>query len=154
MRRGRPLVPLSPDTVMFTSLHFLLEGKAPTLEKFGDSFGSALRRSCAPRSIAAAALVRARHRLDAQLDVVHLYVIRSKWRDQLQKFLIKKEISTDIHYPIPDHMQPAMNCMLQNTDLKNTEQLAKQVLTLPCFPELTTAEVDKIVYEINRWKPT
>ena len=56
--------------------------------------------------------------IDAQLDVVHLYVIRSKWRDQLQKFLIKKEISTDIHYPIPDHLQPAMNCIAQSTELK------------------------------------
>ena len=46
-----------------------------------------------------------------------------------------------------------MNCIAQSTELKNTEQLANQVLTLPCFPELTTAEVDKIVYEINRWKP-
>ena len=86
-------------------------------------------------------------------DVVHLYVVRSKWRDDLQKFLLKKEINTDIHYPIPDHRQPAVSYMFAGIQLKKTEFLAKEVLTLPCFPELTNIEVDEISREINEWKP-
>ena len=91
--------------------------------------------------------------IQAGYDVVHLYVVRSKWRDDLRKFLQKRGINTDTHYPIPDHRQPAVSHMFASIQLKNTEVLANQVLTLPCFPELTTAEVDKIIKEINEWAP-
>lgn len=92
-------------------------------------------------------------KIHADYDVVHLYVLRSKWRDDLRKFLKKRGVNTDTHYPIPDHRQPAVSHMFASIQLKNTEVLASQVLTLPCFPELTTAEVDKIITEINEWAP-
>ena len=43
--------------------------------------------------------------------------------------------------------------MFASIQLKNIEVLANQVLTLPCFPELTAEEDDKIIKEINEWAP-
>ena len=84
--------------------------------------------------------------------VVHLYVVRTQYRDRLRKELADRGISTDIHYPIPDHLQQSYRNARNDTwHLPVTEQCCNEVLTLPCFPELTEREVKYIItamYEV------
>ncbi|NND00774.1 MAG: erythromycin biosynthesis sensory transduction protein eryC1, partial [Gammaproteobacteria bacterium] len=82
--------------------------------------------------------------------VAHLYVINCAGREGLRKHLMKHNISTDIHYPIPDHQQPIFND--QKGQLPVTELLANQVLTLPCYPGLTGRQIDHVIECVNSWK--
>jgi dTDP-4-amino-4,6-dideoxygalactose transaminase len=66
--------------------------------------------------------------------------------------LAERGIATDVHYPIPDHLQAAYADPTRAA-LPVTERLAGQVLTLPCFPELTDAEVDAVIDACNAWNP-
>ncbi|HEX4884337.1 MAG TPA: DegT/DnrJ/EryC1/StrS family aminotransferase, partial [Casimicrobiaceae bacterium] len=84
-------------------------------------------------------------------DVAHLYVVRTRERTALQKHLAERGIATDIHYPIPDHRQAAYPDE-PAAALPVTERLAGEVLTLPCFPELTDVEADAVVEACNAWR--
>jgi dTDP-4-amino-4,6-dideoxygalactose transaminase len=78
--------------------------------------------------------------------VFHLYVVRSPNRDKLRSRLAAKGIGTDVHYPVPTHLQPAFQGFWNpNPSLPITEQLAVEVLTLPMFPWLTNAELARII---------
>jgi len=86
--------------------------------------------------------------------VFHLFVIRTKFRDQLKKHLEKNGISTGIHYPVPIHLQKAYKNKIKiPADLKVTELLAKEVLSLPIFPELKISDVKKVISVINIFNP-
>jgi dTDP-3-amino-2,3,6-trideoxy-4-keto-D-glucose/dTDP-3-amino-3,4,6-trideoxy-alpha-D-glucose/dTDP-2,6-dideoxy-D-kanosamine transaminase len=84
--------------------------------------------------------------------VAHLYVLRSKKRNSLRKFLEDNGIMSDIHYPIPDYSQPIFSNQFLHLYLPNTEQLAKEVLTLPCYPEMTQTDVEKVISAVNNWQ--
>jgi dTDP-4-amino-4,6-dideoxygalactose transaminase len=75
--------------------------------------------------------------------VYHLYVIRSDKREALQKHLKQSGIGALIHYPVPVHLQPAYN-NTSSGSLPNTEQAAKEVLSLPMYPELKEQEIDAV----------
>lgn len=83
--------------------------------------------------------------------VWHLFVIRCKERDRLQRFLSKNEIQTLIHYPIPPHKQKAYPA-LNHLSLRLTEQIHKEVLSLPISPVLTDEEVHKIIESLNSFR--
>jgi aminotransferase EvaB len=85
--------------------------------------------------------------------VGHLFVLRCRQRDALKAFLAREGIASDIHYPVPDHRQPALRDRFAGTALPVTERLAGEVLTLPCFPELLDTEVDAVAAAVNRWQP-
>lgn len=75
-------------------------------------------------------------------SVYHLYVIRCKSRDELQKYLADNGISTVIHYPIPIHLQKAYaDLNYKNGDLPVTEEVTKNILSLPMYAELTDEEI-------------
>jgi dTDP-4-amino-4,6-dideoxygalactose transaminase len=84
-------------------------------------------------------------------DVVHLYVLRSTARDALRDWLRQHEIGCDVHYPIADHQQPAYAADTPEWVLPQTDQACKDVLSLPCFPELTDAEIEAVVQAVNAW---
>ena len=77
--------------------------------------------------------------------VAHLYVINSPRRDELQRHLSACGIGTDIHYPTPDYRQVLFAGKYVDVKLPNTEKLCSSSLTLPCFPELTDNEVQKVI---------
>jgi len=82
---------------------------------------------------------------DALSHVYHLYVIRTPKRDELQAFLNSKGIQSGIHYPIPIHRQEAYRELASSAPrLSNTDAFAPQILSLPMFPELTEAQVDRV----------
>lgn len=83
--------------------------------------------------------------------VAHLYVIRCDDRDALRNYLIEQGIVCDVHYPIPDHLQPVWGKESARPTLPVTERFAQECLTVPCFPELTDDEVDCIIRHINAW---
>jgi dTDP-4-amino-4,6-dideoxygalactose transaminase len=82
--------------------------------------------------------------------VYHLYVIKSKKRDQLQNFLTSKGITTLIHYPIPIHLQDAYKELkIPAGMLPVTEDLAKKILSLPIYPEMTEAQIQYVADSIR-----
>lgn len=86
----------------------------------------------------------------ASAHVYHLYVIRSSDRDKLQGFLKEREIQTLVHYPVPVHLQPAYKGRLRGSDnLRETELAAKEILSLPMFPELDDASLSAVVEGIK-----
>ena len=82
--------------------------------------------------------------LEGEDYVAHLAVVLIAERDAVQARLRAAGIGTDVHYPIPDHRQPLWGDALAKVRLPVTERAAGQVLTLPCFPELTDKEVDRV----------
>ena len=76
----------------------------------------------------------------------HLYVIRTKVRNLLRKWLEKAGIECGMHYPLPIHLQPAYrsNPRIPRRPLPNTERLCRTCLSLPMHPSLTSREVDYV----------
>jgi dTDP-4-amino-4,6-dideoxygalactose transaminase len=90
---------------------------------------------------------------DYAKHVYHLYMIQSDKRDELQKFLAEKEISTVIHYPVPIHLQEAYKNLGYSTgDFPVTEKLSKTILSIPMFPELKEEEIKYIVDVIKEFQ--
>jgi len=80
----------------------------------------------------------------------HLYVVRTARRDQLRAALAALGIGSGIHYPAPDHRQPAWcGAAWARVELPETERSCREVLTLPCFPELTEPETDRVMAAIH-----
>jgi len=83
-------------------------------------------------------------------SVTHLYVIRSPHRERIRIALAAAGIGTDVHYPVPDHRQESVQRIaFRRTPLPVTEASAAEVLTLPCFPEMTDTEVREIAHAVN-----
>ena len=76
--------------------------------------------------------------------VAHLAVALVERREEVRALLSARGIGTDIHYPIPDHRQPVWGRRHADVRLPVTEDAADRILTLPCFPELTDEEVDRV----------
>lgn len=76
----------------------------------------------------------------------HLYVIRTRNRDELMQYLKANDIEAGIHYPVPLHLQPVYrNLGYHAGDFPHTEQAAREILSLPLYPELTHAQIDRVV---------
>ena len=69
--------------------------------------------------------------------VYHQFVIRSKKRDKLRRYLASRGISTSIHYPIPIHLQEAYKDLNHKKgDFPVCEFVSREILSLPMYPEL------------------
>lgn len=84
--------------------------------------------------------------------VAHLYVVCSQQRDALREHLRAQKIASDIHYPIPDYRQPVFGERFADIHLETTVRLANEILTLPCYPEMSDAEVDHVIAAVNGWQ--
>lgn len=83
--------------------------------------------------------------------VAHLAVMRTPKRDEDRSSLENAGIESAIHYPVPDHRQPAWQGLLETpVSLANTELLTDQILSLPCFPRMTEVEVDQVVTAVHQ----
>ncbi len=83
--------------------------------------------------------------------VAHLYVVRSKRREALAAHLRSNGISCEVHYPISDHLQPCHKGRFSHYSLPHTQAWCSEALTLPCFPELTSGEVQRVIAACNFW---
>lgn len=88
---------------------------------------------------------------DENSHVWHLFVIRTKKRDELQSYLNSKQIQTIIHYPIPPHKQACYK-EFKHLSLPITEQIHKEVLSLPISPVMSIQEADFVVKTLNEFK--
>jgi dTDP-4-amino-4,6-dideoxygalactose transaminase len=84
--------------------------------------------------------------------VYHLYVIQTQERDRLADFLKEKNVQTGIHYPIPNHLQPAVQSTSgQQPKLEKTEETARRILSLPIYPELEQEKVNFVCAKIREF---
>ena len=81
--------------------------------------------------------------------VAHLAIARSTRRDEARAALAAAGIATDVHFPLPDWVQPAFARFAPTTAFTATTDACAQVLSLPLFPELTDAEVDAVCEAIR-----
>jgi dTDP-4-amino-4,6-dideoxygalactose transaminase len=90
--------------------------------------------------------------MDGYHHVYHLYVIKTSHRDQLRRWLAKKDIQTQIHYPRPVHLQKCFLREFQNAlYFPVTESISKKILSLPMYPEMSNDQVEYIVKSINEF---
>jgi dTDP-4-amino-4,6-dideoxygalactose transaminase len=90
---------------------------------------------------------------EGALSAWHLYTIRVKDRDALQKHLEAKGIATAVHYPRPIHLQPAMAAAGGKPgDLPVSERLSREVLCLPLYPELPLDTVLRVADEVRAFQ--
>jgi dTDP-4-amino-4,6-dideoxygalactose transaminase len=77
--------------------------------------------------------------------VYHIYAIRANQREQLQQKLNEQGIQTGIHYPIPVHLQTGYADLgYKLGDFPNSELVAKEVLSLPMYAELSSGQVQTV----------
>ena len=77
--------------------------------------------------------------------VYHLYVVRAPRREQLRNFLEERGIDTQIHYPIPIHLQALYaNLGYLRESLTATENIAAEVVSFPMYPELTKEKIELV----------
>jgi len=85
-------------------------------------------------------------------NVYHVYPIRTKKRNALQKYLGLKSITTLIHYPIPPHLQRAYTTLnFKKGAFPIAESLAETSLSLPIFPSMTDAQVTYVSNTIKQF---
>jgi len=87
--------------------------------------------------------------------VYHQYVIRcarESIRDDLIEFMLKREIQSAIHYPVPVHLQPAyINRLGTLNSLPMTERASETILSLPMFPKLANEDIHKTASTIREF---
>ncbi len=83
-------------------------------------------------------------------DVGHLAVGRHPRRDELAQRLDDEGVATAVHYPVPDHRQVALGARVGPTGAGVVEQACADVISLPCFPLLTDAEVEAVCAAVRR----
>jgi dTDP-4-amino-4,6-dideoxygalactose transaminase len=82
--------------------------------------------------------------------VYHVYTVRSRSRDHLQAALAEQGIQTGIHYPIPVHLQPAYADLGYGPGaFPQAEAAAKEVLSLPLYPELSSQAVAQVAEAVK-----
>jgi dTDP-4-amino-4,6-dideoxygalactose transaminase len=89
--------------------------------------------------------------------VFYCYAIRVPGgrRDALRAFLTERGIGTQIHYPVPIHMQEAAQFLgYRKGDLPVTEKVAGEVLSLPMYAELTDSQVERVATNVTEFMRT
>jgi dTDP-4-amino-4,6-dideoxygalactose transaminase len=87
----------------------------------------------------------------SESHVWHLFVIRTKNRENLVKHLTGKGVQTLIHYPIPPHKQAAYK---EYSDLKMpmTEAIHDQIISLPISPTMDTSQISHVIQSVNSYQ--
>jgi dTDP-4-amino-4,6-dideoxygalactose transaminase len=83
--------------------------------------------------------------------VYHVYAVRSPDRDGLQRSLQAEGVQSGLHYPIPVHLQKAYADLGYRTgDFPVSEAAAREVLSLPIYPEMTSRQVECVVAAVEQ----
>jgi dTDP-4-amino-4,6-dideoxygalactose transaminase len=126
----------------------VLQAKLPHLAAW-----SAKRRGNAEyydRAFADLSDVRTPHVDPANESIFNQYTIRVDRRDELQSFLKERGIGTSVYYPLPLHLQPCFAYLgYKAGQCPESERAAKEVLSLPIYPELTTSQLDEVITAVR-----
>ena len=86
--------------------------------------------------------------------VYHLYVVRSQRRDELRRHLDERGVHTGIHYPVPNHKQPAITSLYKDIPaLPRTEAAVDKILSLPIYGEMSlddAAHVADLIADLDQ----
>jgi dTDP-4-amino-4,6-dideoxygalactose transaminase len=111
--------------------------------------GNQLRRSHATqydRALAEIARVVTPTQAVGVRHIYHIYAVCVQERDEVMQFLSKKGIGCGVHYPVPIHLQEAYGSLgYARGAFPVAERCARELVSLPMFPELTPAQVEKVV---------
>ncbi|HEX6574029.1 MAG TPA: DegT/DnrJ/EryC1/StrS family aminotransferase [Gemmatimonadaceae bacterium] len=88
----------------------------------------------------------------ANVSIYNQYTLRVAKRDQLQEHLKKKGIGSSVYYPLPLHLQPCFSYLgYSEGAFPESEKAAKEVISLPIYPELTTAQLDEVISAVKEF---
>jgi dTDP-4-amino-4,6-dideoxygalactose transaminase len=92
-------------------------------------------------------------RRNAATHVFHQYVVRTPNRDGLREHLRRAGIGTGIHYPLPVHLHPAYRGRIAGgpSGLCASQSVVREILSLPVYPQLGDAAVDRVIAEVRRF---
>jgi dTDP-4-amino-4,6-dideoxygalactose transaminase len=128
----------------------ILRVKLPHLDSDNDH-----RRTLARSydALLAAAPLRRPTARPGMTHVYHQYVVRSPRRDDLRNYLKERSVGTLIHYPYPIHAQPAYQgrVLIGEGGLQQSEQVCREVLSLPLYPQLPEVQVRETADLILQW---
>jgi dTDP-4-amino-4,6-dideoxygalactose transaminase len=82
-------------------------------------------------------------------DVYHIFNVRCKKRDELKNFLLQKGIKTEIHYPVPPHLQVGYQSIFQNGHYPISEEIHNSTLSLPISYSTTAEQASYIASVVN-----
>src|SRR5688572_1556310 len=82
----------------------------------------------------------------ANEHIFHQYTLRAERRDELQAHLKKEGVGHAVYYPIPLHRQPCFAHLgYKDGSLPQAEQASREAISLPIYPELTRAQLDRVI---------
>lgn len=82
----------------------------------------------------------------------HVFVLRTEKRDEFKNYLKNNGIETNIHYPIPIHLQKAYDELnVSKGELPIVEKLSNEVISIPMYYGMTTQEIKYVIDVINAW---
>ncbi|MDD8017208.1 MAG: DegT/DnrJ/EryC1/StrS family aminotransferase [Bacteroidota bacterium] len=84
-------------------------------------------------------------------DVFHIYNVRHPKRDALKEYLLKNDIKTDIHYPVPPHKQHAMNGVLDKKEFPISSEIHSTTLSLPISFCHSESDVHRVIEVMNKF---
>ena len=80
------------------------------------------------------------------VSIFNQYTLRVERRDELQKYLNERKIGNSIYYPLPLHLQPCFEYLgYREGQCPEAERAAREVISIPIYPELTNAQLDAVV---------
>ena len=86
----------------------------------------------------------------ANVSIFNQYTLRVQRRDELQKYLNEKKIGNSIYYPLPLHLQPCFEYLgYKEGQCPEAERAAKEVISIPIYPELTNAQLEAVADAIR-----
>lgn len=115
--------------------------------KYIDQYNEQRRKKAAIYTKLLSEFVVTPKEIDNAYHVYHLYSIRSPLREKIKNTLLRHEIPSVVYYPIPMHLQKALNFLgYREGDFPVSEAVSKEILSLPIYPELPDYEI----YEISQ----
>ena len=81
--------------------------------------------------------------------VYHLFVVRARERDRLKAHLQDRGVIAGIHYAVPCHRHPAYQARFGQMSLPVTERIVGEILSLPMYPELTDAQIERVIAAVR-----
>jgi dTDP-4-amino-4,6-dideoxygalactose transaminase len=131
----------------------ILRVKLPRLEDWNTA-----RRRVAARYTSALSVKVSTPRVAPEADAAfHLYVIEDEQRDALKRDLEAMGIATQLHYPVPVHLQEAYTTPgsppTRRLDLRHTERAAERILSLPLWPEISDEAVERVIDAVVALRP-
>ena len=128
-----------------------LRCKLPHLDKWNDDRNRAAKRYF--EGIKNPNIILPLKPNDEYSHIYHVFVIRCKYRDQLEKYLSDNGVDTVKHYPIPMHLQGAYSDLgFKKGDFPIAEEISSTVLSLPMFYGITDEQLDYVISLLNAFK--